>query len=39
MYVLQFQHKKFYAKTLDEVLNIVGEQDGGYSIEWVEDSV
>lgn len=37
MYVLTFGFRKFYGKTLDDVLNIVGEQDGSYSIEWVED--
>ena len=36
-YILQFKERKYYAKTLDDVLTIVGEQDGGYSIEWVED--
>lgn len=37
-YILQFKNHKYYAETIDDVLNIVGEQDGGYSIQWVEDN-
>ena len=37
MYKLEFDHKTFYARTLDEVFTIIGEQDGTYNLEWIKD--
>jgi hypothetical protein len=38
MYELSFSNRTFYAKTLDEIFNIIGEQDGEYSIRLIENT-
>ena len=37
-YMLEFNNRTFYANTMDEIFNIIGENDGSYSIRLVEDS-
>jgi hypothetical protein len=37
MYKLTFGHRSFYARTLEEIFTIIGEQDGAYNLEWIKD--
>ena len=38
MYVLDYEYRKFYARTIDEALTIIGEQSGDYIIQLIEES-